>query len=122
MLTLKIRFYICILFSLILYSCGTEKEEIRESTYFGGEIVNPNSHYIILYREYGKGDTIYLDKNNRFLYKMDSLQEGAYLFYHSPENQIVLLEKGDSTLIRLNTLEFDESLVFTGDGAKKIIS
>ncbi|MFC5045943.1 TlpA family protein disulfide reductase [Aquimarina hainanensis] len=119
MLTLKIRFYICILFSLILYSCGTEKEEIRESTYFGGEIVNPNSHYIILYREYGKGDTIYLDKNNRFLYKMDSLQEGAYLFYHSPENQIVLLEKGDSTLIRLNTLEFDESLVFTGDGAKK---
>jgi len=31
----------------------------------------------------------------------------------------VLLEKGDSLLIRLNTLEFDESLVFTGKGSRK---
>lgn len=102
-----------------LYGCTSPQKNNREHTYFGGEIVNPNTNYIILSKGNGANDTIQLDKNNRFLHKIEHLEEGLYFFKHNPENQIVLLEKGDSILIRLNTLEFDESLVFTGDGARK---
>ncbi|MEW7290762.1 hypothetical protein [Aquimarina sp. 2304DJ70-9] len=105
--------------SYCLCSCGSSEKTNREYTYFGGEIVNPNTNYIVLSDGNGSNDTIQLDKNNRFLYKIKNLKEGLYSFRHNPENQIVLLEKGDSILIRLNTLEFDESLVFTGDGARK---
>ncbi|GAA4279212.1 hypothetical protein GCM10022259_39370 [Aquimarina mytili] len=81
--------------------------------------MNPNTNYVVLSDGSGSSDTITLDKNNRFLHKIENLKEGLYSFRHNPENQIVLLEKGDSILIRLNTIEFDESLVFTGDGARK---
>ncbi|GAA4271452.1 hypothetical protein U6A24_23030 [Aquimarina gracilis] len=99
--------------------CNDLQKTTREYTYFGGEIVNPNTNYVILYKENGVNDTIQLDRNNRFLHKLEDIDDGLYFFRHNPENQIVLLEKGDSILIRLNTLEFDESLVFTGDGARK---
>ncbi len=105
--------------SCCLIGCGSAENNDREYTYFGGEIINPNTNYVILSKGRGQNDTIQLDRNNRFLYKIENLEEGLYFFKHNPENQIVLLEKGDSILIRLNTLEFDESLVFTGDGARK---
>jgi len=101
------------------YGCNDSQEKIRPFIYFGGEIVNPNTNYIVFFKGNGENDTILLDKNNRFLRKFENLNEGLYFFRHNPENQLVLLEKGDSILIRLNTLEFDESLVFTGDGARK---
>ncbi len=102
-----------------LFGCSSPKDTDREYTYFGGEIVNPNTDYIVLTKDNSVFDTIYLNKNNQFLHRMKDFEEGLYSFKHSPENQLVILEKGDSILIRLNTLEFDESLVFTGDGARK---
>ncbi|WP_103865179.1 peroxiredoxin [Aquimarina sp. I32.4] len=105
--------------SCLLCNCSSPKKDKREYTYFGGEIVNPNANYVVLSKGYDYRDTIFLDKNNRFLHKIENLKNGLYSFKHSPESQIILLEKGDSTLIRLNTLEFDESLVFTGIGAGK---
>lgn len=103
----------------LICSCGSPEKSKREYTYFGGEIVNPNTNYVVLSKGYDYRDTILLDKNNRFLHKIENLEDGLYSFRHNPENQVVLLEKGDSTLIRLNTIEFDESLVFTGIGARK---
>ncbi len=114
------RYFITIaLLSFCFCSCESSHKNDRTYTYFGGEIVNPNSNYIILSNGDGYNDTIRLDKKNRFIHKIENLKEGLYTFRHKPENQIVLLEKGDSILMRLNTLEFDESLVFTGDGAEK---
>ena len=102
--------------------CGCESTTTKitnEHIYFGGEIINPNADYIVLYKDKDFQDTIYLDKNNRFLHKIEGIKEGLYSFRHNPEFQLILLEKGDSILMRLNTLEFDESLVFTGKGARK---
>src|SRR5690606_1770533 len=39
-----------------------------------------------------------------------------YHFDHHPELQYVYLERGDSLMIRLNTEDFDESLIFSGKG------
>ncbi|MDH7444054.1 TlpA family protein disulfide reductase [Aquimarina sp. 2201CG14-23] len=117
----RIKYFIYLsILTCCVCSCDSTKEIEREYTYFGGEIVNPNTDYIILFRDNKYQDTIYLDKNNQFLYKIKDLkEEGLYSFRHNPEYQLVMLEKGDSVLIRINTLEFDESLVFTGVGSRK---
>src|SRR5690606_6849451 len=53
-----------------------------------------------------------------FSFHIEDLKEGLYHFDHN-EYQYIVLEKGDSLMVRLNTLDFDESLVFTGKGAIK---
>ena len=117
--TVHLHYIYLILISSFLFSCTSTKNEEKDYAYFGGEIVNPNTNYIVMFKGNNYNDTIRLDKNNRFLYKIENLEEGVYTFKHNPENQVVLLEKGDSILIRLNTIEFDESLVFTGKGSRK---
>lgn len=97
--------------------CGHHKKEF---TYFGGQIVNPKSDTIVLYKNDIPLDTAYLDENNHFLFKFeDNFTGGLYYFFNQPEYQNIILEEGDSLLFRLNTLDFDESLVFSGKGAKK---
>src|SRR5690606_3615447 len=61
-------------------------------------------------------DSAKLDSENRFSIRLNSPEEGLYHFDHHPELQYVFLEKGDSLVIRLNTEDFDESLIFTGKG------
>jgi hypothetical protein len=102
---------------LIAYSCGNSKA--NEVAYLGGEIVNPNNPYVVLYKNDQVVDSAVLDENNRFLLKIDPVVDGLYHFEHQPEMQYVMIEKGDSILFRLNTLDFDESLIFTGLGAEK---
>jgi hypothetical protein len=102
---------------LIAYSCGNSKT--NEVAYLGGEIVNPNNSYVVLYKNDQVVDSAVLDENNRFLLKIDPVVDGLYHFEHQPEMQYVMIEKGDSILFRLNTLDFDESLIFTGLGAEK---
>jgi len=58
-----------------------------------------------------------LDANHRFSFRLDGQKEGLYYFTHSPENQSIYLRPGDSILARLNTLEFDETLVYSGNGS-----
>jgi hypothetical protein len=86
------------------------------STYFGGEIVNPTSDRVVLFRGEEPIDSAYLDANNHFQIQLDSLDPGLYHFFHQPEMQYVYLEPGDSLQVRLNTSSFDESLAFSGSG------
>ncbi|WP_203256960.1 TlpA family protein disulfide reductase [Hyunsoonleella ulvae] len=112
---MKIYFYIvCIAFALT--SCGTDS---CSYAIIGGEIINKNTDYVVLYESKKILDTVQLDGNNRFIYKIDALKPGFYTFRHGGEIQMVLLEPGDSLMFRLNTFDFDESLVYTGKGAKK---
>ncbi len=104
-----------LLLVLLACSCGTS-DKTSSKVYFAGEIVNPSSDYVVLYKGDTALDSVALDENNRFVMEMDSIDEGLHHFYHSPELQYVYLEKGDSLQIRLNTYYFDESLVFSGKG------
>lgn len=103
----------------ILLGCKNNSNGDGDYAYFGGEIINPNNDYVILNSPSEKSDTLYLDENNRFLMKLTQLQSGLYTFLHGGEYQLILLEPNDSVLLRLNTIDFDESLVFTGQGARK---
>jgi hypothetical protein len=104
--------------SFLLISCGGEVKNELTGAWLGGEIVNPNSNHIILTKNEKVIDTISLDENNRFLYYIENVEKGIYNFIHN-EYQMVYLEPGDSLMLRLNTIEFDESLAFTGKGAER---
>lgn len=97
----------------LLAACNT-KEKKSPAVYFGGEIVNPSSEYVVLFKGDVVLDTARLDDNDRFAFQLDSVDEGLHHFYHFPEEQYVILERGDSLQLRLNTVDFDESLVFSG--------
>lgn len=101
-----------------LQSCKDTKK-IKNQAFIGGEIVNPSNNLVIFIKNNTILDTLKLDRNNRFKYRISDLEKGLYTFYHGGEVQFVLLEPQDSLMLRLNTMEFDESLVFTGKGAKK---
>ena len=112
--------YLGFILSLFLFlGCKDETSKKDNFAYLGGEIINPNNDYVVIYNANSVLDTLKLDQNNRFLYKINNLESGIYFFKHNPENQVVVLEPNDSIIFRLNTMEFDESLVFNGRGSKK---
>jgi hypothetical protein len=110
---------IALLALFTVFGCKNNTNETGDYAFFGGEIINPNNDYVLLYDSKDKVDTLYLDHNNRFLRKISNFESGLYSFVHGGEYQWILLEPKDSLLIRLNTIDFDESLVFTGNGARK---
>ena len=117
-------FYSCflglnVLITLLLTSCKETVKVARSNTFFGGEIVNPITDYVVVDFVDSKSDTLFLDNNNRFSKTYKNPIPEVYKLKHHPEYQMFLLEPGDSIMVRLNTLEFDESLVFSGIGAKK---
>jgi|SRR5690554_89558 len=112
--------YLLILLLVTLVSCKKDANQNEgEIAYLGGEIINPSNNYVVLLKGNSVIDTLPLDTKNRFLYKVKELIPGLYTFSHGGEIQMVLLEPLDSIMFRLNTMEFDESLVFTGKGARK---
>ncbi len=102
---------------LVLASCSSTKED--KYTYFGGKIINPKSKYVVLYKNESIIDSIKINKNNTFMSKLENIKAGLYYFKHGVEHQYVYLEPKDSLLLRLNTWDFDESLVFTGNNADR---
>ncbi len=115
------RLHVSILLMFLTLLCCKDKYSETEDkyAYVGGEIINPTTDYVVLFKRETVIDTVKLDGRNRFLYRIDNLNEGLYTFTHGSEYQTILLEPKDSIMFRLNTLDFDESLVFTGHGAKK---
>jgi len=104
--------------AISLVGCKTDNNSCGQA-YFGGEIINPANNHVVLHDDSSIIDTLYLDNENRFSYNIEALSPGLHSFFHGGEYQIVVLEPNDSIMLRLNTADFDESLVFTGNGAKK---
>ncbi|WP_298781455.1 hypothetical protein [uncultured Polaribacter sp.] len=113
---IKKHFFLLLLIISII-SC--EKNTENKSTYFGGRIINPKTNHVVLYSMEKVIDTFFLDAKNKFIGKVDNLNEGLYYFIHGNENQYIYLEPLDSLMLRLNTWDFDESLVFAGKGAER---
>ena len=112
--------FLLILFAIIsLVSCDSKIDSSCGQAFIGGEIINPVNDHLVLYDDTSPIDTLFLDKDNRFSYKIETLSSGLHSLTHGGENQVIILEPNDSIMMRLNTLDFDESLVFTGRGSKK---
>ena len=102
----------------IILSCKQEKK-VEHTVFFGGQIINPSSDYVSLYQLDKRVDSLPLDQNNRFAKRYDSLDYGLFKMEHLPENQMVLIEAGDSLWARANMADFNSSLVFSGIGSAK---
>tara|TARA_B110000914_G_scaffold226476_1_gene251888 strand:- start:1476 stop:2762 length:1287 start_codon:yes stop_codon:yes gene_type:complete len=88
-------------------------------TYIGGKILKKTSNEISILKDEEIIKTITINEDGEFFSKIDSIKDGLYNFIHLPEFQYLILEKGDSIVLRLDVLDFDESLVFTGKGSSK---
>lgn len=106
-------------FGLCLFlSCNTSVDT-PTSAFFGGQIINPSSDYISLYKYDQRIDSIGLNEKNRFSRKYDSIDFGLFKMEHLPENQMLLIEAGDSIWSYANMSDFNASLVFSGPGSAK---
>ncbi len=110
--------YLVPLLSIFIVSCTNNKKE--NYTYLGGKIINPKADYITLHNHYEEViDSVRLNPDNTFTGTFKDIKAGLYLFKHGAEFQYVFLEPQDSLLLRLNTWDFDESLVFSGSNAER---
>ena len=108
-----LTFLILILFSSCYFNSN------NKTSYFTGKIIKKTNDKIsILKDETILNESFILDDGSFFM-SIDSIKDGLYNFKHLPEFQYVLIENGDSLVIRLNAVDFDESLVFTGKGSSK---
>ena len=102
---------------LFLISCN--QNNFKEDFYLGGEIINPSSRFVNFYFNNVKIDSIELNSENKFFKKIENINPGIYRIEHLPENQNIIVEKGDSLWIRVNVEDFQESLTFSGRGSSK---
>ncbi|MCY4562334.1 MAG: redoxin domain-containing protein [Flavobacteriaceae bacterium] len=92
---------------------------LKDSIYFGGEIINPLSDKVLLYHGEFPIDTLYLNEENIFFSQVDSIKSGIYQLDLLVDAQDILIEPGDSLWIRVNTQGVRESVFFSGYGAAK---
>ena len=104
--------------SITLFSCKNSEETSSNTTWIGGEIVNPLEDFVLFYQGDHIIDSIKLNKDNSFIYEAENLKAGLYSFSHK-EFQVFYLEPKDSLMLRVNTIDFDESLSYTGKGAER---
>jgi hypothetical protein len=76
---------IALLALFTVFGCKNNTNETGDYAFFGGEIINPNNDYVLLYDSKDKVDTLYLDHNNRFLRKISNFESGLYSFVHGGE-------------------------------------
>jgi len=115
----KEYFLFYLIFGITLTSCNEEFKKNDYTAYFGGEVINPSSDYVLLLKNNEVVDTLFLDENRRFFKAFDSLAPGMYTFKHEPEYQYIYFDKNDSLMVRINPVDFDESIVFCGRGDEK---
>jgi peroxiredoxin len=108
-----------LLLLILLYSCKQNPKSTGYEAYFGGEVTNPTSEYVLFCKNSKVIDSVKLDKKNRFFMKFDSLTPGLYSFKNNPEYQYVYFDKNDSIMVHINAKDFDNSVVFCGRGDQK---
>ena len=114
LIILKLIIIVNILF--FFNSCSNDNPSVF---FIGGEIINPSSSNLNIYRNNIKIDSIELDEENKFFKQINDVSSGIYRIEHLPEYQNILVDKGDSIWIRVNGEDFNESLSFTGKGSSK---
>ena len=108
--------YLILFHLLFLFAIFCNKRKcIDGSSFTGGMHINP----IISSVDENPLYNSLINESGNFSISIDSLESGLYNFFLQPEFQYVILEEGDSIYIRLNSLDFDESLVFMGKGSAK---
>ena len=109
--------YYYLIFISTLFSCDNIYKD--KSIFIGGNIINPSSKFVLLYKNEEMIDTIFLDQENKFSERFFNLSPGVYKLEHPPKNESIFIEYGDSIWTRVNTADFNASISFSGIGSGK---
>jgi len=105
---------VLIVAAIVLVACG--KEEVKKDyVTFSGTIVDQNSDSIVISKK-GFRKVIAVNADGTF---SDTLKVDTdmYRFYDGGEGTTIFLKNGFDMKMALNTAEFDESIVYTGEGS-----
>lgn len=116
---LNVRLLLSLSLLLGFCSCNKKFKDDNFTAHFGGEVSNPTNRYVLFCKDSEVIDTIPLNDDNTFFKTFDSLAPGLYSFKHEPEYQYVYFDKNDSLMVRINSQDFDESIIFCGRGEEK---
>jgi len=112
-------FKIIITFISFLLFISCHLFNYKKNTFLVGKIIKSTNDKISLLKDEKIINETSISEDGNFFLELDSINNGLYYFRHLPEFQYIILEEGDSLVLRLNALDFDESLVFNGIGASK---
>ena len=104
------------IFYLILIGCNSIKKKNFLSLV---ALFKTPDDKVLLMKKWRNFDSIPLDENASFHISIPNKTSNLYIFKHGIEHQQVFLEPGDSVSVFVNTKDFDESLTYHGNGAKK---
>lgn len=118
---IKLKFLVITTISMCstFFSCKKTADIKEYQAYFGGEVTNPTSQYILFLKDSEVIDSVKLDEKNRFFFSFDSLAPGLYSFKSEPEYQYIYFDKNDSLMVHIDAKDFDNSLAFCGRGDQK---
>lgn len=116
---MKLKLNNLLLFLPLIMALGCNTTTKLQNTYFVGQIINPKEQNVKLFKGKEQLNTSKLNTNQQFNIELENLNEGLYTFKHGLEFQYLYIEPNDSIVMRLNTWDFDESLIFSGKGAEK---
>jgi len=100
----------------IIFFIITGCQRSDRSAYFGGKVENPGTPYVYLFRDYipARPDSFRLDASHRFGGFIRVDKPGAYLALVDGHVIDVYLRPGDSLVMICNTLDFENSVNFSG--------
>lgn len=112
--------YFFYIIAFALTACADSAK--KKGTSISGEIVEPKTPFMVILKDHKVLDTLPLDENNQFYYRFsEPVESGLYTFLHNYntyyESQMFYIESGDSLQLRLNTQDFDKSIMYSGDDA-----
>lgn len=102
--------------AIAMVSC---KKEAKDYVTFSGKITNKNSDSVVISNpQFQFNKVIKVNENGEFKDTL-KVQNGFYRFFDGKEYTTLYLKNGADINMTLNTEEFDESIVFTGEGSKE---
>lgn len=111
---------------ILVALCSLSFSLFSQKTTFSGEIKNPFQETVYLryyVQEEGKWNEVIVDSATldegrfRMAFDLDSLT--SLQFYDGNEMAYLLMAPGENLSVSINTIYFDETLLFSGDGAAR---
>ncbi|MEL6810620.1 MAG: TlpA disulfide reductase family protein [Bacteroidota bacterium] len=98
-------------------ACNTQEEK-KDYVTFSGQIANKNSDSIVISnRKEGFRKVIQVNEDGSFNDTL-KVKDGFYSFYDGGEGTSLFLKNGFNLKMTLDTKEFDETIVYEGEGEK----
>lgn len=111
------KWSLMLLVALVFAAC-TQLDKSPQTAILTGKIDNAESDFAVLQFE-KTTDTSYFDADGLFRFSINLKKGDYYSFVHGSEHTSLYLQPGDSVYLTLNPEEFDESIVYSGNGSEK---